>query len=233
MDLYLGDRVGMLKRSTKAAKMVYFVDCPECSWAYNVYGRSGTDNADQHRKNQQVAARSVQREGSKGMLFIFDICLSNAASLKREFSKNFELTKLEFLDEYCDYILNNFTLRQRVPAGMPVRDPWSNVDASISARVEARHHRLCCPQDEIPETDTQVHGNSPLSRKRKRKKGNCVLCVEANKSNPGVKRKTYCKWRCPRCELWMHPDCFFEHPKHALFAQGTDESTAPVIMHSW
>ena len=89
MDLYLGDRVGILKRSTKVAKMVYFVDCTECTWAYNVFGRSGTDNADQHRKNQQVSARSVPREGSKGMLFIFDICLSNAASMKREFSKNF------------------------------------------------------------------------------------------------------------------------------------------------
>jgi hypothetical protein len=76
-------KVGCLKRSTSKATECYFVDTPEMSFAYNVWGRSGTDGHDQFRKNHQIANKRVLRDGVKGMLFTFDICLTNACILKR------------------------------------------------------------------------------------------------------------------------------------------------------
>ena len=53
------------------------------SFAYNVWGRSGTDGHDQMRKDGQTANRRILRDGVKGMLFVLDICLTNACIMKK------------------------------------------------------------------------------------------------------------------------------------------------------
>ena len=46
-------------------------------YTYNTWGRSGVDGNDQLREMLNMARRRCVRDGTKGMLFLFDITLTN------------------------------------------------------------------------------------------------------------------------------------------------------------
>jgi hypothetical protein len=219
-DSLTSARVGVLKRSTPKATEVFFVEVPEMPWAYNVYGRSGTDGHDQLRKDNQIANRRVLRDGVKGMLFVLDICLTNScimnkvaietecASMECDNKKRklrATATKTCFLERLCNQVFSEGSLRKRQPTC-----------AVAPAIPEAKVPR-CRASDQQHHTDfiidfklqyEHAKANAISGRRRKptsAKKGRCAVCVAAGDSKEY--NTVWCKTWCQRCQKWFHIDC--------------------------
>lgn len=82
-NFFSGARCGLLARGAYKQVHSYSVWAPESIWHYNVQGRSATDGADQLRKKLSVAERRTVRIGHKGINFVFDLALTNAAIMWR------------------------------------------------------------------------------------------------------------------------------------------------------
>ena len=100
----------------------YLVDVPEGIGLYTLFGRSCTDNGDQHRKRLCLAARRQPRVGPKGALFDAELGLVNGAiimSILR--SAQGGVTTMEFLELYVDEVLSSVQLRRRSTAAQQAR----------------------------------------------------------------------------------------------------------------
>lgn len=78
-NCFSGSRCGELARGTHGSKESSMVWAPEAIWQYNVQGRSATDGADQLRKKMSLGSRRIVRAGHKGITFVLDVALTNAA----------------------------------------------------------------------------------------------------------------------------------------------------------
>lgn len=79
-NFFSGSRCGELARGTHGSKDSSMVWAPEAMWHYNVQGRSSaTNGADQMRKKLTLGSRRVVRAGHRGITFVPDLALTNAA----------------------------------------------------------------------------------------------------------------------------------------------------------
>lgn len=78
-NFFSASRCGVLSRGSHGSHYSYAVWAPEGLWHYNIQGRSATDSADQRRKKLCIAERRILRAGVKGIAFVFDIAITNAA----------------------------------------------------------------------------------------------------------------------------------------------------------
>lgn len=78
-NFFSGSRCGELARGTHGSKESNMVWAPEGIWHYNVQSRSATDGADELRKKLSLGARRIVRAGHKGVTFVLDVALTNAA----------------------------------------------------------------------------------------------------------------------------------------------------------
>ena len=247
-DYYTSKHTGTLKRSTKGAKAVYFVQVPSAPWAFNVFGRSGCDSADQFRKNMATADRKVLREGVKGMLFLFDICFSNGLTMKKtqsehhSMSRRMKYTKHTFLTEYCDYCFLTFTLRANVGPGMPQRNVWCHLNSGMALAYTAaennKSHTLIDAQWEKQLSSRAMHQGSNAANKKVQDRGQCVVCKK-RKQDDGDEydsRPLYTKFRCLQCpgnkaDQYYHADCFFKVKEHTCLLQHAPPPPAPPAAH--
>ena len=225
--------VGTLRRSVGKTDS-YCVCVPYPLWAYNVYGRSGVDGMDQFRKQQQTSARRTVRNGVKGMLFVIDICLSNAAILMLEHQpvqeKVAPITKVEFYRQYTNWVFQNLTARRRQKPATVIgsASPDNRKTGKRSRTFDTAYsgHRLVDPnllQDDEEEevvSDGRYAGGVrtvPKKKQHKRKQGRCFVCTSLGTKKTSI----WTKFFCPKCESWYHPECFFKLRHHQIPTEHT------------
>jgi hypothetical protein len=219
-DSLTSARVGVLKRSTPKATAVYFVEVPEMPWAYNVYGRSGTDGHDQLRKDNQIANRRILRDGVKGMLFTFDVCLTNACIMnkvavdaacvsiesgnkKRKLRET--VTKSAFLERLTDQVFSTKSLRKYVPASAmqstvsPPKQPQCRAGNQQQHSDFLVDYRLHFQQQKAAAIAHKT------KHPREAKKGRCAVCTADGASKQY--KTIWCNSWCSRCEKWHHVEC--------------------------
>ena len=76
-------RAGELARGAHGDPESFAVWVPEGIFHYNVEGRSPTDGSDQQAKKLDISERRTQRVGIKGISFVLNRALTNAAIMKR------------------------------------------------------------------------------------------------------------------------------------------------------
>jgi hypothetical protein len=233
-DCYTVKQLGALKRSTKKARSVFYVQTPSAPWAFNVYGRSGCDSNDQGRKKFAMADRRCQREGTKGSLFLLDVTLGNCHIMKKSQSEDQstvhkkKLTKFKFLDEYCTYVFDTYTVRKRMTGFMTAKNPHcpssDELQAKWAAASEQQSHSLINIQwdKEKAANASGLHGNASALVKKDRSYGQCVVCKKRKREDGDNYdgRPLYTTLKCIKCTsgrsdstgLWYHGDCFF--PAH-------------------
>jgi hypothetical protein len=200
---FSANRVGLLKRAVPGAIEIKMVEVPEAPWAYNVWGRSGTDGADQFRKNINCSGRRTLRDGVKGFMFTCDCCMTNGCSMKK--TKNKKTTKISFVVEYIEYVFNQWTARKA-----------KNASKRISTTAST-HYRGAHELSE-PRLDGASTG----------KKGRCWYCAEGQptKTQCGADGRfkggykslwSYCY--CAECTKWYHPVCYFKIKAHKANSQ--------------
>jgi hypothetical protein len=86
-----------------------------------VFGRSGTDGADQFRKNINCSGRRMVRDGVKGFLFTCDCSMTNAMSMKN--TKNKKVTQISFVVEYVEFVFDRWTARRSNNAAKKTQAP--------------------------------------------------------------------------------------------------------------
>jgi len=207
---YTAANTGLLKRALQGNRSVVRVDVPEPCWSYNVFGRSGTDGHDQHRKDGRCDARRTLRDGVKGSCFLFDICIVNGYALKRSLQPG--LTKLQFVDDYIAHVLTKMTLRK-------YNTKYAAQTGELPTALRGSAHKHVFPQ----KTVVQAWEKAPGVAKRQRQKGDkyiqlrgrCKHCSDVG--TDVTKHKTIItNWRCDHadCKCWVHPDCFYELSQH-------------------
>jgi hypothetical protein len=127
------------------------------------------------------------------------------------------ITKTSFLDEYCNAVFDTCTLRQRVPADMPLQSSYAHVvDDTVQALQTAKvQHKLICPQDEKAKAESAT-AQSFANKKKYRLNGFCVICHGADPKG----KKHYTKYKClacPRGQQWYHVECYFTIQRHQQF----------------
>lgn len=178
-----------------------------------------------------TADRRVLREGVKGMLFLFDICFSNGLAMKKTQSEHLaarlqrKLTKHSFLTEYCNIVFSIFSLRARVAAGMPMRNPWCHTSSDMARYYQQdicnESHTLISGEWQKELSSRGMHQGTKAAQKRVRSRGECTVCKKRKQSDGSEYdgRPLHAKYLCLKCpgkkgDRWYHGDCFFTVPQH-------------------
>jgi hypothetical protein len=234
-DCLTSVRVGILKRSTKKATEVFSVEVPEMPWAYNVYGRSGTDGHDQMRKDNQIANRRVLRDGVKGMLFTFDVCLTNACIMNKvavdtacdlmgtEKEKRLlkeTVTKKAFLERLTDQVFSGMSLRKYTPASSTQAAASQPNEPRCRAMDQEHHSAFLVDFRRQFQKERAVAIRDKKARPKAKKKGRCAVCTQTDDVHG---RSIWTHLWCRQCEKWLHHDCAQRRctPKRRLGADAT------------
>ena len=219
-NFFSSSRAGFLSRGSKGSKDSYVVWAPEGIWYYNVEGRSPTDGHDQDRTKLSISDRRTVRYGMKGILFVFDILMTNAA-IMHEFlapddlsaDKRMKLTKANFVRKWASDVLDSSPrFRLRTSKGLCLMQGSTNnstLTMNGSARLAARtEHQLEDAGQALRNQGFNLPG--PDSPRKPVPYGKCFYADCPWTDTPG--RKTTQKV-CMSCKqgkgAYYHLECFF------------------------
>lgn len=176
------------------------------------------------RKDGQIASRRCKRDGVKGMLFVFDICLTSACIMNKTLvdekiecmvkseeavANGGELTseqvtisnklrrnatKTEFLLRLKDEVLKGKTVRERPVRGVSGTDP--------------KEQHVLTDQQLIWQQQKQKAAEQHKEQPKRPKKGSCNICYAPQKEGKPMRYKTvWCFNLCQNCGKWFHLEC--------------------------
>ena len=167
-------------------------------YTYNTWGRSGVDGNDQLREMLNMARRRCVRDGTKGMLFLFDITLTNGYimwKMVREVTKtSLKDSKYWFEDEWVRRV---FQLAKGVRVRMPLtvigaapltsykhRTVVCTTSTQVLAVQAVQHdgHKLFNVLDAVRSGELEYGNHTKASHEQgtyKECKGRCQVCLAA------------------------------------------------------
>ena len=238
---HTGPQVGYLGRGTAGESVVWRVWTPQGLYTYNTFGRSGVDGNDQLRDMLNMARRRCVRDGTKGILFLFDITITNGYIMWKEardvVASSLKDSKYQFEKEWVLQVLQAHkgvrAFRPLVVLDRPTpltELKTKSVVCTTSTQVLAvqavqhNRHKLFLVREavEAGEFEYGVHTQQSHQERYLECKGRCAVCYQARQEGGGSNTSLaniWCHHACLACShgsrmKWFHRECFPLWPAH-------------------
>ena len=209
--------------------------CPEGIHAYNIYGRSATDNHDQGQKKLNTSERRTLREGVKGGLFVLDVLFTNGHIMQVDLAEGEvpiwklkkKYTKAAFCDQWAQQIMQSAApVRRRRTGSMVLADASQ---ATLNSFISPLSQSSLSSSGMTSEEDLVAHtliDTGEFQRQTLFEMSNGDMRRACNKRKRGashggakgvcgfesceVPKPKFPRNKCTGCNKYYHLSCFFK-----------------------